>query len=311
MPHLFITGIAGLVGSSLTYAALDKSWKVSGIDLIPRSSAFRLKDWPVTYTWGSCQDITAKLLPEVDYVVHAAAVADVPLALGSPSYTLQQNVMGTLALMQACREARVKRVVIQSSESVYGRANGRIIEITPLSPVNIYGASKAAQEMVALSFWESYQLPVVVIRSSTLFGPWMRENQVVPIFLRKAWAGEPIPIHGDGQQSRDFNYISNLIDALERVLAPDAWLEGGDIFNIAGHNEISILQLAEKCIEATHSKSTITHLPQREGEQDLHLVPDCHKAFIRLGYQPKVTFDEGLATLARFLMPDNLRSIEV
>ena len=308
MPKLFITGIAGLVGSSLAKDALQNGWDVAGIDLIPRSSASRLNGLKLDYSWGSCQDITPKAFVGARYVVHAAAVADVPLALGSPSYTLQQNVMGTLALMQACLEAQVERVIIQSSESVYGKANGRIIETTPLSPVNIYGASKAAQEMVALSFWESYQLPVVVLRSSTLFGPGMRANQVVPIFLRKALAGEPITVHGDGKQSRDFNYISNLIDALRMVLGPEPWLEGGDIFNISGDNEISILDLAQKCIEVMGSKSTIIHLPQRVGEQDLHLVPDCHKAFVRLGYQPKVSFDEGLAIMTKHMVREAIKA---
>ena len=129
----------------------------------------------------------------------------------------------------------------------------------------------------------------------------MRDNQVVPIFLRKAMAGEPITVHGDGKQSRDFNYISNLIDALFMVLEPAPWLDGGDIFNISGDNEISIIDLAQNCIEATGSGSTIVHLPQRVGEQDLHLVPDCHKAFVRLGYQPRVSFGVGLARLAEHL----------
>lgn len=302
MSHLFITGVAGFVGAALARRALELGWRVSGIDLVPRSAASRLQGLALTYMWGSLQDLEA-LPHSIEYVVHAAAVADVPFALGSPGYTLQQNVLGTMNLCRRLCDIGPARVVVQSSESVYGGrhapAGARIPEDTPLEPVNIYGASKAAQEMVALSYYHASDLPVVVVRSSTLFGPGMRENQVVPIFLRQALAGEPLTVHGDGRQSRDLNYIDNLVDGI--FLALTAPSIEGKVFNVAGDNEVSVLELARACIQVTGSASQVVHTEQRPGEQGVRLVPDIRRAREVLGYAPAVSLPEGLQRTADWM----------
>lgn len=305
---IFITGVAGFLGSSLARRCQELGWEVHGIDLVPYSDARRLEGVHLTtYRWGSLVDVEVNAVPLVNYIVHAGAVADVPFAEKSPSYTMQQNVMGTQRLMEAIRLAHgtvlsdnLERVAVMSSESVYGHTfPGRIAEDTTLNPTNIYAASKAAEELVARSYYHSYGLPVSIIRSSTIFGPGGRLNQVMPIFLRQALDGKEITVHGDGKQSRDFQYIDNAVDGILKVLECDQ--ATGDVFNIAGDNEISVVELAHACVQVTGSGSQVVHTPQRPGEQDLHLTPDISHARQVLGYEPLVSFEEGLKYVAGWL----------
>jgi len=268
------------------------------MDIIPRGSAWRLEGLKIDYEWRSCQDIRSVDAP---YIIHTAAIADVPYALTSPIATLSTNVLGTAMLMEACaRHDGFERIVIQSSESVYGYAKRvPIPEEEPLNPSSVYGASKAAQEMVGMAYRHSHRLPVTVIRSSTLFGPEMRMSQVVPIFLRQAFLGEPITVHGDGHQSRDMQPVDNLVDGI--LLALTKQLATGQVFNIASGNEVTINQIARTCIELTNSRSPIIHTRQRPGEQDIRLVPDITKARTILGYEPRISFQEGMTMTAQWM----------
>ena len=297
-PRVLITGAAGFLGSRLAMRMAAMGWKVVGIDIVPRSGATRLTGVDIEYRWQSLQDISEL---DVEYVVHAAAVADVPFALSSPRYAFQQNAMGTLGLLEAAKGVKgLKRIIIQSSESVYGHAARiPITEDSPLNPSNVYGASKAAEELLGIAYHHSHGLPVTIIRSSTLYGEGMRLNQVIPIFLTQALKGQPITIHGRGDQSRDFNYVGNLVNGI--LLALQHPQAAGGTFNIAGDVEVSVRGLAERCIEITGSSSAITSLPQRPGEEGVRLVPDISRARELLAYEPKVSFEEGLERTAQWV----------
>ena len=315
MPKVLVTGVAGFLGARLAKRLLKEGWEVAGVDLVPPGSTHRLEGLKVDYRWMSLQDIRVLDAP---YVVHAAAVADVPLALASPNYALQQNVMGTAMLLEAAaRHNGFEHLVVQSSESVYGFAKKiPITEEEGLNPSNVYGASKASQELIARAYHNSHHLPVTIIRSSTLFGPEMRRTQAVTIFLTQAMKGEPITLHGDGQQSRDLNFVDNCVDGIVRALAnPDAV---GDIFNVASGRETTMKQLAEMCIAIVGeipdsarrlrhytSESTIIHTPQRPGEQGIRLVLDISKAQRVLGYQPTITLEQGLKETSNWLWEED------
>lgn len=305
LSRILITGVAGFVGSRLAKDLLAQGHSVVGIDIVPREHATRIKDLSaIEYHWQSLQDLEG--IYGAVSIIHTAAVTDVPFSIPNPTTTIQQNVVGTMKLLDAARRewgARrdygESRIIIQSSESVYGSTTRvPIPEDTPLRPSNIYGASKAAAEMVVWSYHYSHGLPTVILRSSSLFGPDMRMTQVTPIFLRQALKGQPITVHGAGDQTRDFNYVDNLIDGIFRALqkAP-----AGSVFNLAGDNEISVTALAEKCIEVMGSSSEIIHTPQRAGETGVRLAPDITAARQALGYSPEVSFDEGLARTADWI----------
>lgn len=299
--RVFITGIAGFLGAHLARRFLSEGWEVEGADLVPPDQAWRLRGIKVGYLWGSLQDLKTIRAP---YVVHCAAVADVPFALSSPFYTAQQNILGTVSLLEAClrnkKQSPMQRVLIMSSESVYGLTSRvPIPEDTPMNPTNIYGASKAAEELVARAYYYSHHLPVVVVRCSTLYGEGMRKTQVIPIFLAQALSNHPITIHGDGSQTRDFVYVEDLTRGIENALLLPG--TAGDVYNIASGREISIKGLAELCIAITGSSSHVEHLEQRTGEQGLRLVLDTTKAQQVLGYHASVSLQDGIKKLATSL----------
>ena len=238
---------------------------------------------------------------DAPYVVHCASQADVPLSLSAPAFTVTQNVLGIVAILEAAkRHDGLKRFLLQSSEEVYGYcATLPLKEEQRLNPTNVYGASKAAQEMLVMALHHSYGLPVTVIRSSTIIGEGMRRTQVIPIFLEQALRGEPLTIHGDGAQSRDFNFVDNHVDAMVAALThPDAI---GLTINVGSGIERAVLSVAEECLRVTGSHSDLEFVDQRPGEQGLRVVLDITRAKKVLGYLPWVSFTEGLERMSKFL----------
>jgi len=300
MSNFIIIGGSGFVGSHLVNHLISTGQKVTVIDVVPPDNAVRLRSnmQNITYVWKSIHDIRRDDLLNADYIINLASQADVPLALSSPNYTYQQNIMGLVNLLEELRKVSFKKFIYLSSENVYGNVPPEHIPIRedePLRPANPYGASKAAADLTCQAYARAYGLPITVLRSSTVYGPYSRLRQVIPIFIRQAIRGQPITIEGEGDQTRDFNYVTNLVDGI--ILACHSNTVG--VFNIASGRELSILQVAQAIIKATDSDSPIIHVPWRAGERGLRLALDIEKAKRILGYSPKVSFEEGLkATIA-------------
>lgn len=260
-----------------------------------------------TQIWKSSLDITREDLEGMQYIVYLAAQADVPLAIKSPRYTYQVNVMSALHFLEILRECKTipKKILYMSSESVYGHVSYEelpIKENTPTNPVNIYGASKLAAEQLFRLYAGAYGLPIVIIRSGTVYGEGMRRNQVVSIFLKQALLNEPITIEGDGsKKSRDLNYVANLVDGIMKALYNG---RNGSIYNIASGTETFLEQLAKVIKIVTMSKSDIITKEERVGESGLRLVLDITKAKNELGYEPKVNLVDGLMLTARDILDE-------
>jgi dTDP-glucose 4,6-dehydratase len=284
---------------------VQDGWEVIGLDVVAHPDAWRLRGLKIDYRWGSCQDIHSL---ETSYVVHCASQGDVPLALSAPTYTVSNNVGGTLALLDAARRHDgLERFLLQSSEEVYGYCSRLPIKETePLNPTNVYGASKAAQELLSMAYHHCYGLPVTVLRSSTIIGHGMRKTQVIPIFLEQALRSGCLTIQGTGAQSRDFNPVENHIDAIMAALAKPRI--AGQTLNVGSGEERSILDVAHACIGITDSNSRPTFLPWRPGEEGLRVVLDISKAQSLLGYTPRVSFIEALEEMSAALMQELKRS---
>ena len=298
MSRVLITGVAGFLGARLARRMLAEGWEVQGLDLVARVDAWRLEGVKLNYIWGSCQDIHHLDTP---YVVHCASQGDVPLGMSAPAFTVQQNVLGTIVLLEAARRSDgLERLLLQSSEEVYGYTSRLPIrEKEPLNPTTLYGATKGAQELMAMAYHHSYGLPVTVIRSSTIIGEGMRRTQVIPIFLEQALQGEPLMIHGDGNQTRDFNWVDNHIEAMVAALtSPQA---KGLIINVGSGEERSVNSVAMTCVLVTKSDSRIRYVSQRPGEQGLRVVLDITRAREVLGYEPRTNFVEGLERMCTWL----------
>jgi nucleoside-diphosphate-sugar epimerase len=298
-----VVGGAGFVGGNLVQRLVTEGHTVRVLDVVPPDAAFRLKGIDHDYRWQSTLDFHADDIEGMGAVIYLAAQADVPLGITSPSYTFQQNVMSTVRYFDELRrwkEAghRVPRTIYMSSESVYGvvpKVLQPITEEAPLNPTNAYAVSKMCAEAVARAYATQYDLPLTVLRSTTLYGPASRTKQVVPIFIRQALAHKDITVEGDGSQTRDFNFVFNMVHGI--LLALDRELDG--TFNIASGREVSIKELAELVIDAvkkvSDTTSEVVFGPWRPGEKGVQLNISMKKAQNRLGYNPLYTLDSGLA----------------
>ena len=294
--RVLITGVAGFLGSSLAKRLVAQSHKVVGLDVLNRAEAWRLGDLKLTdYLWQDVGDVRADQLEGVTHIVHTAASVDVGHSERSPRHAVYQSVHGTVAICEAARRARIpiQRMILISSYSAYGRVERQpIVETEPLRPTTVYGAVKASQEAIALSYFHSHKLPVAVIRSSTIYGPYSRITLPVNLFLTKAIRGETITLTGDGSQKRDQNFIDNVVGALIAMLDMRREIVG-EVFNIGSCEEVSMFDLANSCINVIGSSSGIEFAPARFGEEG-RLVLDCSKAKALLGYEPAIALPEGL-----------------
>jgi len=301
---ILITGAAGFLASHIA-EYLSRSHEILGVDLIHPNDAWRIKGIPIEYSWCSLPD-ALPLLKHVDILIHCAAVTDVGMASRSPIHAATVNVDYTAMLMEEAYKNKV-RVIYISTHSVYGksqRENGVFKEEDVLCPSNLYGATKAAAELVALSYHRQHGLDVTVLRMALMYGQRERSGALVSTFVKKALAGETITLDGGGRQTRDFNYVSNAVDAIELIINTHHMHKvSGQIFNVSSGRDISIRDLAnaanEFAMKYAGCQAEIVEGPARGGEEG-KLRLDCQK-IIELGYVPLVGFTEGFDRTAQWV----------
>jgi UDP-glucose 4-epimerase len=237
-----------------------------------------------------------KLLIDIDYIFHEAAQAGVRVSVDDPVKPHEVNATGTLNLLDTAKDAEVKKIINASSSSVYGKTKYLPFdEVHPTEPVSPYGVSKLMAEHYCRVFQELYGLKTVSLRYFTVYGPRMRPDLAIYIFLHRALRNEPITIYGDGTKSRDFTYIQDIVQANVKALD-----KGTGEFNIGGGDNITVLQLAEKIIAATRSTSKITYENAVKGDAE-HTSANITKAAKELGWIPKTTLDEGLEIYKKWI----------
>jgi nucleoside-diphosphate-sugar epimerase len=302
MALYFITGIAGFIGSSLARELLSRGEKVRGVDNFSTGNRDNLADIKdrMDFREADILDLDAMhhACAGVDFVLHQAALPSVPKSVLDPLASNRANIDGTVNVLVAARDAKVKRVVYAASSSAYGDTPTlpKHEGMTP-DPISPYAVAKLASEQYMISFYRCYGLETVCLRYFNIFGPRQDPSSpysgVLAKFITQMLHGEPPTMHGDGEQSRDFTYIDNAVDANLLACKAPAQKAAGQVFNVATARRITLNETFHALTKLTSFTGQPNYGPERGGDIK-HSLADISKAEAGLGYKPKVDFEEGL-----------------
>jgi dTDP-glucose 4,6-dehydratase len=231
----------------------------------------------------------------IDAVLNLAAESHVDRSILGPGIFVETNVGGTQSLLEAARQAGVGRFVQISTDEVYGSlgAEGRFSETSPIKPSSPYSASKAASDLIALSYHHTYGLDVVVTRCSNNYGPYQFPEKLIPLMIANAMEGRKLPVYGDGMQVRDWIHVEDHCAALLAALEKGA---PGEVYNIGSDNEWPNLMIVRAILkELGKDASLIEHVKDRLGHDRRYAI-DARKAHEQLGWAPRISFAQGLAS---------------
>jgi len=300
MPRYLVTGGAGFIGSNIVEKLVRRGQKVTVLDNFITGKMENIKPFlkKIKLIRGDIRnrETLAKAFKGIDYVIHQAALRSVPKSVDDPFSTNDINVTGTLNVLMAAKKAGVKRVVYASSSSVYGDAKIFPQEETHyVSPISPYGVSKLAAENYCITFAKTFGLETVSLRYFNVFGP--RQNPeskysaVIPAFLFRMARGNSPIVEWDGKQSRDFTYVSNVVDAnLRACLAKGV---SGEVFNVACGETSSVLDIVRELNRVLGTRIKPKYAPKRAGDVR-KTSADVSKIRRMLGIKETVKFEEGI-----------------
>lgn len=299
--RLLVTGGAGFIGSAFVRSMLARHAGLSIVVLDKLTYAGNLRNLePVDhdpryrFVQADINDavVVDELAADADAIINFAAESHVDRSIEHPDAFIQTDVHGTFTLLEAARRHDHVRYLQISTDEVYGDVPvGSSSEDDALRPRSPYSASKAGADLLVQAYHATYGLPAIITRASNNFGPYQYPEKLIPLFITNALDAQPLPLYGDGGQIRDWLYVDDHCDAIERVLAGG---EPGEIYNIGGGNEMANLELTRLILMLTGRElSLVRRVPDRAGHDRRYSV-DCSK--IRaLGWEPAHAFAEALS----------------
>lgn len=298
--NCLVTGGAGFIGSHLVESLLQKGHSVRVVDNFLTGKRENLEEVidQIELVEGDIRDFSLcqEIVQGIDWIFHQAALPSVPRSVEDPQLSNDINVTGTINLLTAARNKKVRKFIFASSSSVYGDdpslPKREDILGQPLSP---YAVSKRVGELYSRVFYNLYGLPIICLRYFNIFGPrqdpYSQYAAVIPNFITRILKNQPPVIFGDGYQSRDFTYVANVVEA--NLRAAEAEVKDKMIFNIACGQRITVLELANKISEILNKEIQPVFDPSRPGDIK-HSFADISLARNYIRYQPVVSFEEGL-----------------
>jgi len=307
--RVLLTGGAGFIGSHILDRLLAEGAEVTVLDNLSSGYLANISshrgDSRVHLVVGDIRNVELlrRLVGGVDAVIHLAAIVSVPRSFEEPTLTNEVNATGTLNLLNACIEGGVKRFMYASSSAVYGssRALPKVEDMKPM-PASPYAVSKMIGESYCIAFNRIYGLETVCLRFFNVYGPRQGDGPysgVIARFISRLIEGRQPVIYGDGRQTRDFTYVSDVVDA--SMLALEKPSVGGEVFNIGTGVPVSINGLAERLGEIVGVQVEPKYWPDRPGDIR-HSYASIKKASRILGYSPKVALDEGLRRVVEWYL---------
>jgi nucleoside-diphosphate-sugar epimerase len=299
---VLVTGGAGFIGSHIVDRLMSEGASVRVLDDLSNGNMANLSLWKdnknLEFIVGDIRDkrTVETALKDIEVVFHQAAKVSVPMSVKNPLLVMDVNAMGSATLLDGCRRGDINKIVVASSSSVYGDTPILPKEETmPTLPLSPYAVSKLSEETLAIAFHSTYGLNSTALRYFNVYGPRQRGGSyagVMYIFISKALQNEPLPIEGDGQQSRDFTFIDDVVVC--NILAAESSKSGGNVYTVGGGGRITIDKLADEIIVATDSMSTKRFIDPRPGDVRNSLA-SLVKVNADLGYSPRWNISRGLA----------------
>lgn len=301
---VLVTGGCGFIPSNLIRHLLAHTpYEVVSLDALTYAGSTEnladvLGHERLSFVHGDIRDpeLVSDVVREIDVIVNAAAESHVEKSiLEGASEFVTTNVEGTQILLDAIRQTPVERFILISSSEVYGTAESDPMdEAHPLNPRSPYAATKAGGDRLAYSYYVTYGLPIVIIRPFNNYGPYQHPEKVVPRFITQALCDRPLTIHGEGRASRDWLYVDDDAEAIERAI--EAGVDGvaGEVINVATGVDLSVAEIADAVLAGLGKPETLkVHVAERPGQVDRH-IGSTGKAERLLGWRARTAFEQGL-----------------
>ena len=313
--RFLLTGGAGFIGSHIVKRLVGEGAVVRVVDNLSTGQVARLENLrcSIEYVEADLADnlVSDEVVKDVDYVLHQAAVPSVQRSVCDPIGTNRANVTATLNLLESCRKAKVRRFVYAASSSAYG--DTEVLpksEEMPPNPLSPYALQKLVGEHYCKLYYSLYGLETVCLRYFNVFGPGQDPHSeysaVIPKFISKLLINEPITVYGDGEQSRDFTYVENVVDA--NLLALQATKACGKVLNVGCGERITLNTLIQLLEEIVGVKAKVSYSASKPGDVR-HSLADINLARRLLEYEPKVMVKEGLRRTVEAFVKSDQRSV--
>ena len=304
---IIVTGGAGFIGSNFIFHLLRTypSYRIICVDKLTYAGNLSTLTSVMTnpnFRFVKADICDRKAINQLfeeekpDMIVNFAAESHVDRSINNPGIFLETNILGTDVLMDACLKYGIKRYHQVSTDEVYGdlpldRPDLLFTETTPLHPSSPYSSSKAAADLLVLSYFRTYGLPVTISRCSNNYGPYQYPEKLIPLMIVNALNNQQLPVYGNGQNVRDWLYVEDHCRAIDLVIHKG---REGEVYNIGGHNEMANINIVKLiCKELGKSEDLITYVADRKGH-DLRYAIDPTKIYTELGWLPETKFANGI-----------------